>query len=160
MTSTFNHGYVDPYLNTYTQILHLAVYQDTYFPRAFGFTYQDFDDSFTTHRNNHVKYGLKEYLDERTKYAYEQMPELVTAAEKTQRESSVYPNPTSEPIIYYFSSTGSLTPPRVFSSTGVVMEITVRSHGDDSYEIVLPESAARGLYLLKTQDKVFKWVYR
>ena len=110
--------------------------------------------------SNHVKYGLKEYLDERTKFALIQMPELITSTEKPPKESYVYPNPTSGPSVYYYSSTGSTTLPQVFSSTGIPMEISIRSRGNDEYEIALPESAARGLYLLKTQERVFKWVYR
>ncbi len=141
-------------------MLQFDVYQDTYFVRAFGFMYSDFMNAQTQRMNNHVEYGIKPYMDERTKYAREQMPELVTSVNEPTKENHIYPNPSSSPVVYYYSGTSDPSSVMVYSSTGqpVVAEVLVKN--ENTVEIRLPMSVPAGLYLIRSREQVMKWVYR
>lgn len=158
--TTFNHAYVDPKLTAFQSMLQFPVYQDTYFVRAFGFTYNDFMNSFTTHMSNHVEYGLKEFIDVRSAYAARQLPGLVTGTGESNDKDKLYPNPSTDPRVYYYSTTATETPVYVYSSTGVLMEVQVRPIDAKTVEVSLPPGAPAGMYLIRTQGIITKWIYR
>lgn len=157
--TTFNHAFVDPQLASMQSMLNLSVYEDTYYARAFGFTYSSFTNSFTTHMNNHVRYGLTEYIDERTKFAEEQMPGIVTSADDPSSVSLVYPNPSSSPG-FYLTSAGNPPLFYVFHSTGSSVPVLIQAVDETTYRVTLPESSARGVYLIKHGAANYKWIYQ
>lgn len=157
--TTFNHSFVDPQLAAFQTLLQFPVYQDTYFIRAFGFTYNDFINSFTTNMNNHVKYGIKPYLDERTRSASEQMPEVVTATEEKSARNNVYPNPSTSPYFYYTTS-GDPSTIVIYNSGGKRCVADVQPFGRDTYEVRLPADAAPGLYLIRSSQGTMRWIYQ
>lgn len=157
--TTFRHAFVDPLLASYKDLLGINVYQDTYFPRAFGFQYADFQNSFTTNMSNHVKYGIKPYLDERLKFAQEQMPDVITAAETRIESEQVYPNPSTQ-AHFYFRTSGDPSAVVVYHHTGLRMSTRVEPVADHTYRIALDGASQPGLYLIRTQEKTLKWIYR
>ncbi len=158
--TTFNHSFIDDKLALYQSMLQFDVYQDTYFVRAFGFTYNDFINAQTQRMNNHVEYGIKPYLDERTKYAREQIPELVTSVNETTQENYIYPNPSSSPVVYYYSGTGDPSSVMVYNSTGQAMVFEIIAKDETTLEIRLPVNVPAGLYMIRSREKIMKWVYR
>lgn len=156
----FQEAYLYPLLDAYKALLAPAVLADTYFSRAFGFTYPDFLASFSTGMNNHVEYGIQEYLEERTRTAIEQIPSLVTSVEHNENpEVVVYPNPAREPILYLRSPNGSAPELLVFTSTGVPVTISVQKQ-DEVTAIYLPAASPTGLYFVRYNSTVLKWVWQ
>lgn len=160
METSFNEATALPQFAAYQSMLDVAVMNDPYFSLMFGFTYNDFTYSFNLKMSNHVKYGLKQYLDVRSEYAKTQVPRIVTASEEAVIADVVYPNPSSGPVMYFRTNMPSRQPPAVYSTTGQQLNINVREVDDHQIEITLPQESPRGLYLLKVNEKVFKWVYR
>lgn len=158
----FNEDYLNPILEKYQTILDVAVSEDTYFDDSFGFTYSDFINSFSEGMDNHVKYGIKEYLEVRTQSALEQLPGLITNIDHNQTESTefIYPNPSDSPKVYIYTETGAVTNPIVYSSTGV--EVPVKSTPIDSKhaELIFPDHTPFGLYLIRVNGSMYRWIYQ
>ncbi len=157
--TTFNHAFIDPLLSGFQLMLQFPVYQDTYYVRAFGFTYNDFANSFTSRMNNHVEYGLKPYLDERTRYAQEQMPDVVTAVADRLEHNRGYPNPSSSPV-FYFTTTGDPSSLAVYHSSGRRCEAEVQPIDGETYQIRLSADASTGLYLIRSSQGTARWIYQ
>ncbi|MBX2944628.1 MAG: CotH kinase family protein [Cyclobacteriaceae bacterium] len=152
----FNASFLVTLLNSYKSILDQAVKEDTYFGKAFGFTHADFLTSFETRlNNNHVRYGLKEFLEVRRRYAFQQVQALIP---EDNRVASLYPNPSNQPFVYY-STSEIFTEPQVYNSTGIRMPVTVSTTDDQRIKISLPDYAGAGLYYLMIDGKVLRWAY-
>ncbi len=161
MQTTFQKSYLYPLLTTYQFVFEQAVIDDHYFVKAFGFRYADFLNSFNVGMNNHVKYGLNEYLDTRTRFAMEQVPSLVTGIEESiQEEVRVFPNPSTRPVVYYYSGNLENIYPAVYNSTGTRIPVSSRLLSDQQIEIMLPEGTPKGLYLIQTPRKFVRWIYQ
>lgn len=157
--TTFNHAYIDPQLTAFQSLLGIHVYQDTYFPRAFGFTYNDFMNSFTQKMNNHVEYGLKPYLDERLRTAQEQMPEVITSAGEPGLTEVVFPNPSQQSQFYLQTQIDPATVV-VYHHTGARVKTHAEPVDSTTYRIVLETGSQPGLYLVRSAHHTVKWVYR
>jgi spore coat protein H len=160
LETTFRKAYLYPLLTSYQNILEQAVLDDHYFSKAFGFRYADFLSSFNVGMNNHVEYGLREYLDKRTQYAIGQIPTLVTGVpEEIPDKALVFPNPSQRPVLYYYSTDVEMTYPAVYNSTGTRIPVSSRVLTDQKVEVTLPEGTPKGLYLIQTPRKFVRWVY-
>lgn len=157
--TTFNHAYIDPQLAAFQPLLGIHVYQDTYFPRAFGFTYTDFMNSFSQKMNNHVEYGLKPYLDERLRSAQEQMPDVITSADEEDFTEAVFPNPSQQSQFYLQTRSDPATVV-VYHHTGVRVRTHTEPVDSRTYRIVLETGSQPGLYLVRSAHHTVKWVYR
>jgi spore coat protein H len=162
ITLYFNEEYLLPLLEQYKTLLDPFVANDTYFDNSFGFTLNDFRNSFYTHvGSNHVKYGLKEYLEVRTAYALTQIPGLITGAETDLRnEVHMYPNPSAEPSIFVCSSSQTFQTPVVYHVSGMQIPVEVRSVDENCHELVMPSGTSKGLYFVNVDGVVRKWVYQ
>ena len=157
LEKVFNEEFILPKLEAYKILLTDAVQEDSYFNKSFGFTHTHFLQSFTIGMgNNHVKYGLAEFLDVRTRHAIQQIPELSGNDELTV---SVHPNPSNQPELYYFTPSGLVKQVRVYSSTGTTLGISAERMPDDRIRITLPDHAPGGLYFVHVDEKVFRWMY-
>ncbi|MBL7849825.1 MAG: CotH kinase family protein [Cyclobacteriaceae bacterium] len=157
--TTFNHSHVDPLLSQYQSILQFPVSVDTYFPRAFGFTYQDFLNSGSSRMNNHVEYGIKPYLDERLLSAQLQMPGLVTAVDEKKYPSFTYPNPSSLPEFRYTSETADPLAVGVYRTDGTPVPVFVSREDERTLRIVVDKATSPGIYLIRDGGKTTKWIY-
>jgi len=158
----FKEDYLNPILETYQTILDLAVSEDTYFDDSFGFTYNHFINSFSEGMNNHVEYGIKEYLEVRTQSALEQLPDLITDIDRDQTDALefIYPNPSDSPNVYLYTVTGPVTNLVVYSSTGVEIPIKFTHSETKKTELIFPDHTPFGLYLIRVNGQVHRWIYR
>lgn len=162
ITLYFNEEYLLPLLEQYRTLLDPFVASDTYFDNAFGFTLTDFRNSFYTHfGSNHVKYGLKEYLEVRTAYALTQIPGLITGTEvDIKNEVRMYPNPSDEPSIFVCSSLQTAQAPVVYHVSGKQIPVEFNFVDANCHELVMPSGTSKGLYLVNVDGVVMKWVYQ
>jgi spore coat protein H len=158
----FNEAYLLPLLEQYKTLLDPFVASDTYFDNAFGFTLTDFRNSFYTHfGSNHVKYGLKEYLDVRTEYALTQIPGMITGIETDfQNEIQLYPNPSAAPSILICTTTQTFQVPLVYHISGKQIPVEVQFMNGNCRELLLPAETSKGLYFVKVNGVSMKWIYR
>lgn len=158
----FNEEYLLPLLEQYKTLLDPFVANDTYFDNAFGFTLSDFRTSFYTHfGSNHVKYGLKEYLEVRTEYALSQIPGLITSVEDDLRNDvQLYPNPTAEPSIVVCSTSSTFQKPVVYHVSGMQIPVEIQFIDGDCQELILPAETGKGVYFVKVNGKTMKWIYQ
>jgi hypothetical protein len=133
---------------------------DTYFSRAFGFTYNDFMNASSSNMNNHVEYGIKPYLDERIRTAQVQMPELVTGVETDLQIAYPFPNPASFPEFRYHSTTADTGGLVVYRADGTTVPVMVYREDDQTIRISLPPASPQGIYFFRSQGRVTKWVLR
>lgn len=156
----FNESYVLPKWNSHKALIGQAVEEDTYFSRAFGFTHTDFLNAYSAGMNNHVKYGIEEYLQTRSAKAIEQIPALITSVEvKAAIDLTVFPNPSSHTIFNIQTLPHALYPPLIYTTTGIPVSVQITAH-DEALEISLPASSPPGLYLIRYHDQVIKWVLK
>lgn len=156
--TTFTHTFIDPQLGSFQSMLQFSVYYDTYFVRAFGFTYTDYLNSSTTNMANHVKYGLKPYLDERTRTAREEIPDIVTSTRESERAETIYPNPSPAPR-FVITSTGDPSGLVVYHASGRQYPVEITSLEPGTYSVALPPDAAPGLYVIRTSNGTKRWIY-
>lgn len=157
--TTFNHTHIDPLLSQYQTILQFPVSVDTYFPRAFGFTYQNFLNSATSRMNNHVEYGIKPYLDARLQTAQLQMPGIITGIQEKNRSSTAYPNPSGFPEFRYTSETADPLALKVYRTDGTLVPVFVSREDDRTLRIVVEKTTSPGVYLVRDGSKTLKWIY-
>jgi len=98
LKTTFKTEYQMNVANNYKALISDAILSDTYYPKDFGYSVQNFEDSFT--RNNvvgHAKYGIEPFITKRSEYAREQLDEshLSEINFKINTYYNVFPNPLS-----------------------------------------------------------------
>jgi len=158
LNSYFNEDYLLPKIDAYKTLLGPSIEDDTYFGKAFGFTYSDFLNSFSTGMDNHVKYGIMSYLETRTSTAIEQIPALITGVNPETQQSNLYPNPSTQPRVYYLSSTLQSSPV-VYTSMGTQIAVNITRVNDTKIEISLPAQTAPGLYVIDINGEKIRWIY-
>ncbi len=155
----FNESYLNPILDAYKTLLNDAIATDPYFEKAFGFTHTDFLNSFDLGMdNNHVDYGLREYLQVRTASAIQQVPALVTAVEEPLNTVRLYPNPSSEPRLFLSCSDTQQKSLQVYSSLGVAIPVQV-AKTEERLEISFQEKITPGIYFIQYNGEILKWIH-
>lgn len=158
----FNEVYLNPILDSHKALLTEAVEGDTYFDDSFAFTHNDFLNSYTIGMtDNHVDYGVLEYLHARMESAIEQLPELVTGlSENPEVVNQIYPNPSVAERTYLYSGSILLSNPVVYSSSGMRVPVNATPVTSQQWEISLPQQSPKGLYLIHVNQKIIRWVYK
>lgn len=156
--TTFTHTFIDPQLSSFQNMLQFSVYFDTYFVRAFGFTYADYLNSSTTNMSNHVKYGLKPYLDERTRTARQEIPDVITSVRESEKSEFLYPNPSASPR-FVITSTADPSSLIVYHASGRQYPVETTNLDPGTYSVALPPDAADGLYVIRTSNGTQRWIY-
>ena len=158
----FNEAIVFPMLDQYKDLLSAAVQNDSYYDDEYGFTYQNFVNSFTTSMTgNHVEYGIRDFLQVRTEYALKQIPDGVTDVgdDADEIKLTVYPNPSSNPKVFIYSTT-LLKAPVVYHISGIQMPVQIREVDSQNSEIILQPDIPSGIYLIQVNGKTIKWIYK
>lgn len=164
MDKYFNEAYLLPLLEQYKDVLDEAVETDTYYGRAFGYTHNDFLNSFEFKTDvNHVDYGLKQYLATRRSTALNQVdfPDFVLSSGRPlDGPTSIFPNPSLNQYFYLSSSTLVNQQVVVYHISGsqVPVEVLALQHG--LYKVIMPQSLVTGLYIIETGKETLKWVYQ
>ena len=73
ITEFFNNQYLNPYLDLKLDLIKAYRFDDVYAMGDYGYTYQDFLDSYEMPFTDHVKYGLKDYIETRVSTASDQL---------------------------------------------------------------------------------------
>lgn len=122
----------------------------------YGYTYLDWQNSFTQSLGNHASIGLKNYIASRRPSALNQIK--ITSIESTKNHTiQVYPNPAIS-VIYIDAAKESIHQTRIYSNTGALLYQQI-ANSEHSLAINL-ESFEKGLYLLEIElnngDKLLK----
>lgn len=158
----FNEGYLMPLLTDYKEIVSDAVLNDSYFDDSFGFMHANFLNAFTepADMDNHVQYGILEYLEARTESASQQVEGIITSVEDPFAGLvSFYPNPSELPRVY-FERYESTSQPSVYSPTGAKIPVVVTERESGGIAVTLPPDMPKGLYLINVNNRTFRWMYK
>ena len=153
----FTEDYLGPLLNDHKEFLGQAVQEDTYFDDSFGFTYNDFLNSFTQPMDNHVQYGILEFVQVRRQAALEQLG-LVLSAESSNSNLTIYPNPSHARRFFIHSEKQTFSQPTVTTSLGFNVNIETERIDDQTVSVALPEFTSSGLYFIRVDGKLLKWI--
>jgi hypothetical protein len=100
---------VFPRIDAYKQLIQLAAEEDTFRTMDYGYTVEDFNDSFTEALGAHVKYGLKPFFETRRQTILNQLNAIgLDETERCIEELKVYPNPATDKITIICSNNASI----------------------------------------------------
>jgi hypothetical protein len=157
----FNTEFMQPKLNEIKDMITNAIETDTYYPRAFDFDFNDFENSLNAGiSGTHVDYGLLQYLQTRRNKALEQIPALVTSVEGATlsiTNMKPYPNPSAKPTFTLPFTSKQVEQLEVFHVNGTRQSFQL-IEVKDGVEVQLNQPQF-GLYLIKNNGQVYKWVY-
>jgi len=157
----FNTEFMQPKLNEIKDMITNAIETDTYYPRAFDFDFDDFENSLNAGiSGTHVDYGLLQYLQTRRNKALEQIPALVTSVEGATlsiTNMKPYPNPSMKPTFILPFTSKQVEQLEVFHVNGTRQSFQL-IEVKDGVEVQLNQPQF-GLYLIKNNGQVYKWVY-
>jgi len=155
----FNSEFLDPILTHAQNMLDESVRTDVFFHQSFGFSYQDFQNSFFDGKYGHVEYGIRDYLNIRTATANEQVALPVILNLDVHERTNIYPNPSHWPV-FYISITHDLPILYVYTLTGSSVPYTIKKSHHDQFKISLPDNTKSGVYFIKTGTNTLKWIYQ
>lgn len=163
MDNYFNEDYLLPLFSKYKNLLVEAIETDTFYGRAFGYTYADFLNSFETKANvNHVDYGLREYLTLRRSKAIEQVvfsDKILSTGKGALNDTRLFPNPSKGECFYIHSNTAINNQIKVYHVSGIQMPVKVNFEGGGNYKISFSQKLDTGLYLIEIGTETLKWIY-
>lgn len=147
----FNPEQLDPMLQNLTEVLDPYVAMDEKFDASFGFTYQDFKSAFDAGAIDHVKYGLKEFVEVRRSSALASIPE-VDSEQCHFSDVSVFPNPSSNGEFKVISKEDADPGISVYDQLGKPIPF-VKGVNNGTTTIHLEQ---RGFYFMRVNSKVFR----
>lgn len=155
-TNYFTSAYLYPKFDQLKSLLSSYVSSDVRFDDAWGFTHQDFLSSFDYASEQHVEYGLRDFVATRRNTGIGSFPLVILVAEKTQ-DYEVYPNPSRDGYL-------SLTGPNMNDVQIEVLDIFGRSTQTSILKKSNSESElyinAPGLYFIKIDEQVKRVLIR
>jgi hypothetical protein len=99
---------VFPRIDFYKQLIQIAAEEDTFRTMDYGYTINDFNDSFTRSLGAHVKYGLKPFFETRMQAILNQLNAIgIEENEPGIADLKLFPNPAENNLILtldHFSS--------------------------------------------------------
>jgi spore coat protein H len=150
----FNPTYLHPIFDQLESLFGPKVQQDTYFDDAFDFSYSFFQSSFDNGTSQHVKYGLRSFLSTRVNTTTDYVLSV-----SDNSAVSIYPNPSSDPTFVLSSLLGEDMNLAIFDINGKRARFNVERIGLNDWRITLNVQSP-GLYLIKHNEDVIKWMYR
>ncbi|MEN8249890.1 MAG: CotH kinase family protein [Bacteroidota bacterium] len=153
LNGDFSEAYFYPVFDSFKSMLDNSVLRDTYFPLTFGFTYTDFQSSYTEQVVDHAPYGLKPYVYTRTTTARDQVGEILGLETLEKGSVEVYPNPVSGGEFSIIVDR-PLKLTRIIDAMGRVYSFKVEQRSSFIYKIEM--DAPAGLYFLNIGESVHK----
>ncbi|MFY0626136.1 MAG: CotH kinase family protein [Reichenbachiella sp.] len=133
LNTSFDPEVLFPRIDELKSSIELSAENDLYRTLDWGFTIQDFHESFDNRLNQfHVRYGLKEFIERRNETAWDQL--VITNIENLNNSFSIYPNPSSN----YFN-------------------IDLSTYGDLQKLISIHDQSGRLVTRFSTHDKIYQW---
>ena len=148
----FTEDYLFPLFDKLENILDNNVLADERFDDSFGFSYEDFKSSFDFTSKDHVKYGLRSFVETRRSTGIPSVPDIVLGSLTSER-LEVFPNPSPNGV--FFLSQPVLGKVRAFDVNGrsALLEY---SSALSTVKIV----GAPGVYFLHVDGHVIKIINR
>lgn len=134
------------------------VSRDVYMPLTFGFTLQDFKDSYELNDiAGHLPYGLKPYITIRTSTAKESL-EILGVEEKILATYEVYPNPSNGEYLNLLTTDQiDINATSLLNLQGRRIDFRLLKKGNAEYQVVFDTALPSGMYIIKNNDTIRKF---
>jgi spore coat protein CotH len=150
----FSASYFNSYFDDMKAMLSDPVSRDEYFPLSFGYSFSDFQNSFTQEVTGHAPYGLKDYVSVRAEYAINQIGEVITSIDDAEGSYfEFYPNPSNgtSGIIQTNEKIESIS---LVDIWGKSSDFTIQPGNNFEYQLFFDLST--GIYFLHINEHVKK----
>lgn len=151
----FSETYFFPLFDNFKQMIASSISRDTYFPLTFGFTYTDFENSYTQPVADHVPYGLKPYVTTRTANARDQIGTVTSISSSEESYFEIYPNPSNGSGIILESSI-IFSEISIKNTLGKTMDFNMKPIGPNKYSLDFHLNS--GLYIIYLSDRSMKFI--
>lgn len=158
LDNIFTEDVLFPQMDMYKEMLSESNARDAWYPLTFGFTHQDFLDSYTIALGgefNQLPYGLKPYVTTRIQTAEENLP-VLGISDNFRSDFNVYPNPCNG---YYVSITTETIPivgeAKITDMQGKLHNASLKMNGSQ-YRIDFDNPLPSGLYFLQLNGESHK----
>lgn len=146
-TTSFNSAKLSPKLDSVKTYLTPAVAVDSFYTQKwesdYGFTYTDWQQSYTQAWGNHVSFGIKPFIESRRSSALNQIP-ATGLNEIKQPMSVVFPVPASNQLLVSGNEAFNIT---LFDING---KLALKTFGNE----VNTSELTNGMYILKVEGKL------
>ncbi len=145
--------------NSYKSLISNAIYTDTYYPQDFGYSTQNFEDSYT--KNNtvgHTKYGIEPFIAKRAQYANDQLDKSHLAIGDLDFNNSfkIYPIPANgrTTVEYLISEKGNVKI-EILDLQGRVVKheyLKRQKKGRHTMYVTIDKSIKKGAYIIRVSS--------
>ncbi|MFT6866206.1 MAG: spore coat protein H [Cyclobacteriaceae bacterium] len=146
LSNQFSPQILKPRIDQLKAMIQDAAERDEYRTYDYQFTIENFNSSFENRLDQfQVRYGLKEYIDERHKTALEQLDDITLSNVSFSKDILVYPNPAFKTINLTLPVEYHLSDVTIYSLDGKL----VFSQHYQVNQIKIEPELLNGMYLLK-----------
>lgn len=140
-----------PVLENLENVLDPYIEIDNKFAASFGFSQEDFKNSFDTYNESHVEYGLREFIEVRRNSGISSIPQ-VDIAQCNFSDISVFPNPSPNGQFRIIDKENSRPEITIFDFFGKQIPFS-RWEQEDNTFIQINDG---GFYLLKVNSEIVR----
>lgn len=156
LENVFTEEYYFPEFDKLKTLVAESVENDTYFPLTFGFTYSDFENSFTQQVADHAPYGMKDYVTTRISYAKQQLG-LTGIRNEIPVSFSMYPNPSNGRSLL-LNSAKEIENLRIMDAIGREVSYRMTEIGSGKYQVNFQLKS--GIYIIHIDGASRKFVVK
>jgi hypothetical protein len=149
----FNNGYLDPLMDEKIEMVKKSAENDVYRTLDYGWTYEDYLNSFDEALGKHVTYGIKPFITARNQSALSQLITTNLNESDSKATIRVFPNPFSE--VLYVQSSASNYLLKIYDITGqLVYSKHVNNAGPQLWNGTNQngKKLTNGIYLIEIND--------
>jgi hypothetical protein len=145
--------YFDSIASSHYSLLSASIDNDLYYLMAFNFKHSDFYNSWEEAAGGHVKYGIADYIETRSKYAEMQLPEITGYDVLESKSFHIYPNPCNGETVNISSFNGDIEKLSIFNSLGAKIEFSLQEN-----KIIFKNKMSKGIYIIVYGDVSEKFI--
>ncbi len=161
LESYFSENALFQKFDEYKSRLSDPISRDTYFPLTFGFSSQDFNDSYNVNDvAGHLPYGLKQYVTARTQKAAEDIEKaLVLGIDDFSSSVSISPNPVSNnTLVISLQEQIPNNSLRIYDLQGVAYQANLIKKSNAQYQVIFEKTLPVGMYVITFGKSVGKFI--
>ncbi len=151
-----DYQYFDSIKSNHYSLLSNSIDNDLYYLMSFNFEHSDFYASWEEAAGGHVKYGIAEYIETRTRYAEMQLPDITGNDLFEAKSFNIYPNPCNGEAVNISFSNKDIKDISIFNSLGVLVEFNLQGNN----KLRFRNKLSKGIYIIKCEGKSEKFVVR
>lgn len=162
INEAFNEDKLFPIFETKKELLSPAIKSDNYYPLTFGFTHNNFLQSFDQSVANHAPYGLKNYVEMREQKCREQLPKINLSTDELSASTlQVYPSLNKGERIFVKTRSELSTNQKisVYHLLGMHIDFTI-SNSQNVCTLNFRKKLAPGTYIVKSGSNSRKFIVR